>query len=1015
MSGVDDLIAWSNIQVDSSASNYNDSIIGKGKFGPVFRAKLVTSSSDELSQSEDVAVKLVTKSLLQNPNSYDSSVKIALAEVNVIQEANRKILSDFDCIVKLYGGVRGVLPAHLASTFQLNTTDDCVGIVLRFESGGSLDTLLYPQDKETKCEIDLTEKLRLLTNISSGLAELHGHGIVHGDIKPANILLSGHTPPQVRLSDFGLSTVRSDADQLTGSTLNQTYHVKGTPVYNAPEKLFNPFSDEEVPTISDSTRKTDMYALAILTWEVLSGVKPFESVKQETQLSVKVHKGERPPVSKLPSDLGDEVTTMITKCWSVERSERLTAIECACTLDRKYQSMSTASYEAYFSYSSINKPFVRQVYNFFLQRKVRVWCDEDDSKRVLEHTKIAGISSCKSVISFISKSYQDDSHTKLDIQIAADMKKPILSLLIEPVETIGAIAVDLRTVAAIPGAWVEGSEPSQEAHAAFRSAIKASGLIESLTETIHQASLKPDLPNPSEQEVSLDVTTNTISNTSDTTHVETSAAVPEVIASPSVHTSPISKVTKPPKPARPSSTKLLESKPNDRASTKSLEPIADPSSVTVVSASDSSVKNAVVGTVLGSVSPDSVSAENESFTAMVTPATTTATTVESPLSTKTLSNSHLSPMSEKVDFAVSQNVSSIMQLAEPKVDNAVVDTMLHRHASAISTAFENMGLSDVATVSYPNVSITERKPAFDGLEKQLVECARENKFQELVDLLFTYHVTDVIDIPEPSGGQTALMAASENGHTRVVELLLNRGAKANVTNKSGESAVIIASKKNHCDTVNLLLNRGADANLVDCDGSTVLEWECFHGNIGTVIQLLERRVSILNVNKKGDSALSCASRNGHEDVVQLLVSRGAAVKTNMNNLGRNETSVIWASRNGHLQTVDLLLQGGVDVNCTDSEGNTALMFASLNGHYAIISRLLGKGAQINAVNKFGISALTQASKMGHTDCVRLLLNQGAHANTYFRIETALIWACQNGHLNVVKLLVEAGAQVLSLI
>ena len=69
--------------------------------------------------------------------------------------------------------------------------------------------------------------------------ELHSVGVVHGDIKPANILLSGHSPPLVRLADFGLSARRAEAvDRTIGrSSLQATSHFRGTSIYAAPEML----------------------------------------------------------------------------------------------------------------------------------------------------------------------------------------------------------------------------------------------------------------------------------------------------------------------------------------------------------------------------------------------------------------------------------------------------------------------------------------------------------------------------------------------------------------------------------------------------------------------------------------------------------------------------------------------------------------------------------------------------------------------------------------------------------
>jgi len=64
---------------------------------------------------------------------------------------------------------------------------------------------------------------------------------VHADIKPDNVLLSSHSPANIRLADFGLSTLKSMDTNLLMSSLAETAHLKGTPIYCAPEMLVNPY------------------------------------------------------------------------------------------------------------------------------------------------------------------------------------------------------------------------------------------------------------------------------------------------------------------------------------------------------------------------------------------------------------------------------------------------------------------------------------------------------------------------------------------------------------------------------------------------------------------------------------------------------------------------------------------------------------------------------------------------------------------------------------------------------
>jgi serine/threonine protein kinase len=132
----------------------------------------------------------------------------------------------------------------------------------------------------------MDEKIRILCGITRGLAELHTIGIVHADLKPENVFLSGDNPSKIRLGDFGLSIMR---DTTFTSTLALTAHMRGTPLYSAPEMLPNPFAQNVDAQVAKPSRKTDMYAFAVLAWELLTQSKPFSSIANETVLCTKVH------------------------------------------------------------------------------------------------------------------------------------------------------------------------------------------------------------------------------------------------------------------------------------------------------------------------------------------------------------------------------------------------------------------------------------------------------------------------------------------------------------------------------------------------------------------------------------------------------------------------------------------------------------------------------------------------------------------------------------------------------
>jgi hypothetical protein len=117
-----------------------------------------------------------------------------------------------------------------------------------------------------------------------------------------------------------------------------------------------------------------------------------------------------------------------------------------------------------------------------------------------------------------------------------------------------------------------------------------------------------------------------------------------------------------------------------------------------------------------------------------------------------------------------------------------------------------------------------------------------------------------------------------------------------------------------------------------------------------------------------------------------------------------------AAAEGHAEVVDRLVDAGADVNARNFEGRTALMFAALYGYAAIVERLVAARADVNTVpaGEPRWPALFVASQNGHADVVRLLLDNGADAT--YRDEQgvdAIQLAYENGHPQLGELLIDS--------
>ena len=120
-----------------------------------------------------------------------------------------------------------------------------------------------------------------------------------------------------------------------------------------------------------------------------------------------------------------------------------------------------------------------------------------------------------------------------------------------------------------------------------------------------------------------------------------------------------------------------------------------------------------------------------------------------------------------------------------------------------------------------------------------------------------------------------LIWAAQEGHLEVVERILDRGAKVDVTGKDGWTAFMWAAHKGHAEILRVLLDRGAALDSVEDEGWTALMFAAHHGWSGVVRLLLDRGASTGPPKQDGWTALMLAALSGHTDVVELLLEHGA--------------------------------------------------------------------------------------------------------------------------------------------
>ncbi|KAL3086864.1 hypothetical protein niasHT_030943 [Heterodera trifolii] len=157
------------------------------------------------------------------------------------------------------------------------------------------------------------------------------------------------------------------------------------------------------------------------------------------------------------------------------------------------------------------------------------------------------------------------------------------------------------------------------------------------------------------------------------------------------------------------------------------------------------------------------------------------------------------------------------------------------------------------------------------------------------------------------------------------------------------------------------------------------------------------------------SPLHYFTAEGNLDICKLLVSKGAKVDHGVGH--RGITPLHLASEKGHMQIVCFLVdEAKADFEVADSDGNTPLTYAVMEQNS--IYFLVEKGARIDRTNKQGISLLHFFAKDGNFEYCRKLVDKGINVNQQTADccggSTPLLLACENGHLDIVELLVEKG-------
>ncbi len=258
-------------------------LLGKGGMGSVYLAR-----RDDL--DEPVVVKVVNPECARDP--------VAVARLAREAKAASRVDSE-----------------HVVRVIESGVENGTPFIAMEYVEGVTLQA-----KREERGRIPHAEATRMVLEAARGLRAVHAAGILHRDVKPANILVG--PDGRAKLADFGICKLTATAAGVTHTgTLSSLGEVVGSPDYMSPEHA------QEEPLDA----RTDLYSLGVTYYELLTGELPFHADSALATLARALNQPVRPPRELVP-DLPPEVERACLALMAREKEDRPADTEAAIAL-----------------------------------------------------------------------------------------------------------------------------------------------------------------------------------------------------------------------------------------------------------------------------------------------------------------------------------------------------------------------------------------------------------------------------------------------------------------------------------------------------------------------------------------------------------------------------------------------------------------------------------------------------------------------------------------------------------
>lgn len=222
--------------------------------------------------------------------------------------------------------------------------------------------------------------------------------------------------------------------------------------------------------------------------------------------------------------------------------------------------------------------------------------------------------------------------------------------------------------------------------------------------------------------------------------------------------------------------------------------------------------------------------------------------------------------------------------------------------------------------------------------------------------------------------------------------------------------ILRAAERGELDSVKILLESDPQLlNITDQGGYTPLHKAAYNGHPEMVDYLISKGADLNVQSNSGSTPLHGAAFYGHPDAVRVLIEKGAEV--DIKNLG-GFTPFLSACAGGRVESASLLLEHGADINALTADSSSALLNALYNDNLDLVRLLVDKGADVDQLDRQGISPLYFAVAYRDNEISDLLLTKGTNYNIINEYNmTMLHYAAARGFLDQVRILFDKGIDI----